>query len=74
MKATVGDLIHYNGYGGEPPCCGIVSSIKDKYMAIITWPFPDGDGEVISEIDIEEVYTGQNDFLTVLKKRAKANA
>ena len=68
MKATVGDLIHYNGDGGEPPCCGIVSSIKDKYMAIVSWPFPDGDGEVISEIDIEEVYTCQNNFLTVLKK------
>jgi hypothetical protein len=68
MKATVGDLIHYNGDGGEPPCYGIVSSIKDKYMAIITWPFPDGDGEVTSEIDIKEVYTGQNIFLTVLKK------
>ena len=69
MKATIGDLIYYNGAWDSHPCCGIISSVKGKYMAIITWPFPDGDGEVISEIDVEEVYTGQNEFLTVLKKK-----
>ena len=68
MKATIGDLIYYNGEGGEPPCYGVVTSIKNRYMAIISWPFPDGDGDVTSEIDIEEVYAGQNYNLTVMKK------
>jgi len=68
MKATIGDLIYYNGEAGEPPCYGVVSSIKDRYIAIVSWPFPDGDGDVTSEIDIEEVYTGQNYSLAVMKK------
>jgi hypothetical protein len=69
MKATIGDLIYYNGFESEPPCFGVVSSIKNRYMAIVSWPFPDGDGDVTSEIDIKEVYTGQNQNLTVMKKR-----
>ena len=68
MKATIGDLIYYNGEAGEPPCYGVVSSIKDRYIAIVSWPFPDGDGDVTSEIDIWEVYTGQNCSLAVMKK------
>jgi hypothetical protein len=68
MKATIGDLIYYNGEAGEPPCYGVVSSIKNR-LAIISWPFPDGDGEVISEIDIQEVYAGSHAYLTVLKKK-----
>jgi len=69
MKATVGDLVYYKGEAGEPPCYGVVSSIKNKYMAIVTWPFPDQDGEVTSEIDIDEVYAGENYNLTVMKKK-----
>lgn len=69
MIATVGDLVYYKGEGQEPPCFGVVSSIKNKNMAIVTWAFPDGDGEVTSEIDIEEVYTGQNYGLTVMKRK-----
>ena len=69
MKATIGDLIYYNGELSEPACCGVVTSIKNRYMAIVSWPFPDGDGEVVSEIDIEEVYTGKSYSLTVLKKK-----
>ena len=69
MKATVGDLIYYKGDRlNEPACFGIVSSIKDRYIAIVSWPFPDGDGDVTSEIDIKEVYTGQNCSLAVMKK------
>ena len=69
MKATVGDLIYYKGEAGESACYGVVSSIKNKYVAVVTWPFPDESGDVISEIDIEETYTGQNENLTVMKKR-----
>ena len=69
MTATVGDLIYYKGDRlTEPACFGIVSSSKNRYMAIVSWPFPDGDGDVTSEIDIKEVYTGQNENLTVMKK------
>ena len=70
MKATVGDLVYYKGEGQEPPCFGVVSSIKNKYMAIVTWPFPDQDGEATSEIDIQEVYTGQSYSLTVMKRKS----
>ena len=70
MKATVGDLIYYKGEAQEPPCFGVVSSIKSKNMAIITWSFPDSEGEVTSEIDIKEVYTGQAYSLTVMKRKA----
>ncbi len=68
MKVTIGDLIRYKGEGGEPPCCGVVTSIKNKHMAIVSWPFPDGDGDVTSEIDIKEVYGGESRTLIVLKK------
>jgi hypothetical protein len=66
MTATIGDLIYYNGEEGEPPCFGVVSSIKNKHVAVVAWPFPDKDGDVTSEIDIEEVYTGDNYNLTVM--------
>ena len=72
MTATVGDLIYYKGDRlNEAPCYGVVSSIKSRYVAIISWPFPDGDGEVTSEIDIEEVYTGKHHSLNVMKKMGK---
>ena len=71
MKATVGDLIYYKGDRlNESACFGVVSSLKNRYIAIVSWPFPDGDGDVTSEIDIKEVYTGQNHSLTVMKRKA----
>ncbi len=70
MKATIGDLIYFKGEDSEPACFGVVSSIKSRYLAIVSWPFPDGDGDITSEINIKEVYTGQSYSLTVMKRKA----